>query len=177
MAEIQGENALDARREIARVACVSFADMSSLPKSPNPPKSGFGKIVGAVGGALAAVGGAVLAVGGTVLIPFTGGLTASATVAGVGLLAGGVGLAAAGLSGSDKANGADGGAQRELVGSKQLNQWNYKETITSTFEWETLKCTKCTRSQNCTNKKNPLFGSKYCKSWAEPVEKCTETQF
>ena len=36
MAEIQGENALDARREMARHACVSLADMSSLPKSPTP---------------------------------------------------------------------------------------------------------------------------------------------
>ena len=33
MAEIQGKNALDARREMARQACVSFAEAAALPKS------------------------------------------------------------------------------------------------------------------------------------------------
>ena len=165
MAEIAGENALDARRELARVACISFADASSLPKSPNPPGNPFGKILGAV----ALIGGAVAA-------PFTGGLSVVAMAA-IGTAV--VGTATIGLasSGGGKANGADGGAQRELTGSKQLNQWNYKETITTTFEWDTLICHKCVRSQNCTKKGNPLFGSKYCKSWADPVEQCTDTQF
>ena len=85
-----------------------------------------------------------------------------------------IGLAS---SGGGKANGADGGIQRELIGPKSLNQWNYKETITSTFEWDTLNCHKCVRAQNCNKKGNPLFGSKYCKAWADPVETCTDTQF
>lgn len=176
IAEIQGENALDARREFARVACVSFAEISSLPKSPNPPK-GFGsQFFGAVGGALSTVVGGVAAAVGVVAVPFTGGLS-------LGLTAGGAALVGAGIAGmvsSSKAgnsNGADASEQRELVGSKQLNQWNYKEVITSTFEWETLNCHKCVRSQQCTKKGNPLFGSKYCKSWADPVETCTDTQF
>ncbi len=165
VAKIAGENALDARRELARVACISFADASALPKSPNPPGNPFGKILGAV----ALIGGAVAA-------PFTGGLSVVATAA-IGAAV--VGTAAIGLasSGGGKPNGADGGAQRELTGSKQLNQWNYKETITTTFEWDTLVCHKCIRSQNCTKKGNPIFGSKYCKSWADPVEKCENIQF
>ncbi len=156
MAEIQGENALDARREIARQACVNFAELSSLPKSPEPPKNAFGKVLSG----LAIVAGAIAA-------PFTGGASFLALNA--------VGIA--GLSTGNNANGDDASAQRELVGSKQLNQWNYKETITSTFEWDTLVCHKCTRTQQCNKTKNPLFGSKYCKEWADPVETCNDTQF
>ncbi|MBE6457184.1 MAG: hypothetical protein E7008_04560 [Alphaproteobacteria bacterium] len=176
MAEIQGENALDARREIARQACVSFAEASSLPKSPNPPKSAFGKILAA-----AAIVGAAVA------IPFTAGasitvfsLSASALTSTIAVGAGAAAVAGVGLLGnvgSGSANGADGGVQRELIGSKQLNQWNYKETITSTFEWETLKCNKCTRSQQCSKTKRPLFGNAYCKTWGDPQESCAETQF
>ena len=161
MAEIQGKNALDARREIARVACVTFADASSLPKSPNPPKSAFGKIMAATA-----------LVGAAVAIPFTG--MASVAVAGAGVLTAGIGLAG-NIGGG--ANGADGGGRGDLIGSKQLNQWNYKETITSTFDWETLNCHKCVRAQNCGKTGSPLFGSKYCKSWEEPKETCTDTQF
>lgn len=176
MAEIQGENALDARREIARVACINFAEASSLPKSPDPPKNAFGKILSAVA-----------MVGAAVAIPFTGGLSTfalagigSISTAGVAVAAAGAGVAAVGLlgnAGSGSANGADGGIQRDLIGSKQLNQWNYKETITSTFEWDTLICHKCTRTQQCGKTKNPLFGSKYCKTWNDPIESCTDVQF
>lgn len=105
MAEIQGENALDARREIARKACISFAEA----------------------------------------IAFTADDTT--------------------------------GMERELIASKSLNQWNYKETITSTFEWETLKCNRCTRSQQCSKTKKPLFRDAYCKTWADPKESCKTTQF
>ena len=175
MAEIQGKNALDARREIARQACVNFADMSSLPKSPEPPKSAFGKIA-----AMVAVVGAVVAV------PFTGGLSVvavggvfaastGAVVAGGAAAVAGVGLL--GNAGSGKANGDDVSSQLQLIGSKQMNQWNYKETVTSTFEWETLKCERCIRAQDCIKTKNPLFGKKYCKDWGEETNTCTTTQF
>ena len=166
MAEIEGENALDSRREIARVACINFSDASSLPKSSNPPKSAFGKVLGV----LAFVGGAVAA-------PFTGGLSLAGTIALGAGLAGTATVGLLGNSGSSGANGADASLQRELIGSKSLNQWNYKETITSTFEWDTLICHKCTRTQQCSSTKNPLFGSKYCKKWADPVETCTDVQF
>lgn len=172
MAEIQGENSLDARREIARIACINFADISSLPKSPNPPKNAFGKILSAV-----AIAGAAVA------IPFTGGASVVAlgmTVSQLGIASAAVATAGVGLLGnvgSGGANGDDASAQRELIGSKQLNQWNYKETITSTFEWDTLVCHKCTRTQQCSKTKNPLFGNKYCKTWADPIETCSDTQF
>ena len=126
-------------------------------------------------------------IGAAVAIPFTGGLSAVAVggifaaSAGTAVAAAGVATAAiVGISGAAAkggGNGADGGMERELIGSKQLNQWNYKETITSTFEWETLKCNKCTRSQQCTKTKRPLFGNAYCKTWGDPQESCAETQF
>ncbi|MBD5400903.1 hypothetical protein HDR61_04155 [bacterium] len=170
MAKIAGENSLDARREIARQACVGFAEMSTLPKSPNPPKGIGGVILGMAGLATAMVftGGAA----GVAILP-------SLTIAEMaGVAAAGTAVAATSFaSNSGKANGDDGASQQELTGSKSLNQWNYKETITSTFEWDTLNCHKCVRAQNCAKTGNPLFGNKYCKSWVEPVETCTDTQF
>ncbi len=156
IAEMQNENSLDSRREIARIACTSFAEGAALPRSANPPKGGFGKVLAATAVAAAAVA-----------IPFTGG--ASAVVAGIGLSAN---------AGSDSANGSDGGAvSRDLVGTKQVNQWNYKEVITATFEWDTLNCHKCTRVQQCSETRRPWIGNKYCQTWEEPVETCTDTQF
>lgn len=175
IAEIQGENVKDVRREFARQACVSFADAASLPKSSEPPKGFFGKVA-----AMVAIAGAAVAA------PFTGGLSVVAVggvmAASTGAVVAGAATAVAGIGllgniGSGKANGADGSLQKELMGSKQLNQWNYKEVITSTFNWDTMICTKCTRSQQCKKTKNPWFGKKYCKTWADAVESCQDTQF
>ncbi len=164
IAEMQNENSLDSRRENARIACTSFAEGAALPRSANPPKGAFGKVLAATAVAAAAVA-----------IPFTGG--ASAVV--IGVAAGGVaGIGLSANAGSDSANGSDDGAvSRELVGTKQVNQWNYKEVITATFEWDTLNCHKCTRVQQCSKTRRPWFGNKYCQTWEEPVETCTDTQF
>ena len=180
IAEVQNKNALDARREYARLSCLGLAPASAIPKSPEPPKNAFGKILGAV------VTAASIAA-----IPFTGGLsatvglnglTASLTVSkGLGILAGGSVLGGTMMSASKTGGSANGEEYNvdnlELVASQQVNQWNYKETVTTTFEWETLNCHKCVRSQLCAKTKNPLFGSKYCKDWAEETETCTDTQF
>lgn len=72
---------------------------------------------------------------------------------------------------------ADQISKLQMVGSKQYSSLREKQMITSTFNWETLNCHKCIRSQRCTNVKNPLFGSKYCKSWSAEKEECTDTQF
>ena len=66
------------------------------------------------------------------------------------------------------------GNESSYTASAQINNWNYKETVTTTFSEETLICRKCTRSQNC---KDPKGGRKFCKEWAEMVEKCVDTQF
>lgn len=184
MAEIQGKNSLDARRDIARRACLGLAPASALPRSAEPPKNAFGKILGAV-----VIAGSIAAV------PFTGGLSvgvaalaeggaaaaALSVSGGVGILAGGSVLGGTMMAASKTGGSANGEENNvdnlELVASQQVNQWNYKETVTSTFEWETLNCHKCVRATRCENTKNPLFGNKYCKDWGEEVETCTDTQF
>ena len=169
--KIVDANNKDARREIARQACVSMSEASALPKSANPPKNPFGKVLAAaaiVGAAVAVpfTGGAsMMAVGGVLL---NGAAVAGTAVAGIGLL---------GNAGSKGANGVDNDVVRDLIGSKQVNQWNYKETVTSTFEWETLNCHTCTRIQKCSKEKNPIFGDKYCKTWGDTSESCKDTQF
>lgn len=155
------------RRELARRACISFAETSSLPKSPEPPKTDFAKI-----------STAIMVAGAVAMIPFTGG--ASFAILATALSIGAAALGAGGITGlatAGKANGEDSKIEQELIGSKTLNQWNYKETITSTFEWETLKCEKCVRSQNCAKTKRPLFGKPWCKDWGEEKNECTTTQF
>ena len=173
IAEINGKNDKDNRREIARASCVNLADMSVLARSAEPPKSAGGKIIAGVA-----------IIGAAVSIPLTGGASVVAlgmtlpqlaigssavAVAGIGLL---------GNAGSGSANGEQRDAiNAALTGSKEMNQWNYKETITTTFDWENLICHKCVRATKCKETKNPLFGNKYCKEWEEPTETCNDTQF
>jgi phage regulator Rha-like protein len=186
LAEAEHKEAmLNARRNSARIACVTLAGASILAQSPAPPKGAFGTIASVV-----AIAGAAIA------IPFTGGLsgvaiaglTASAgttiAVAGAGIAA--VGLATSGGTAEYAQSGTavnndpclnPGSQTCQLVGSQQLNQWNFKQTITSTFAWETLKCRKCTVSQRCGETKSPWIGNKYCKKWEDPTEQCNETQF
>ena len=71
-------------------------------------------------------------------------------------------------------SGTTSGEADDLVGSSSVNLWNYKETVTSTFDPVTLICHKCTRSQQCTK---PKGGRKFCKKWADEVETCVDTQF
>ena len=83
--------------------------------------------------------------------------------------------------GQDSANGSSAGFIKKddapLVASKETGTWNYKETITTTFDWENLICHKCVRSTQCDTTRNPIFGNKYCETWGEETETCTDTQF
>ena len=172
LAEIQGENAKDVRREHGRVACINFAKASSLPKSPAPSGGILGQIM-----SVAAIGGAVAL--GIVATPFTGGMSLAASIAATSAIAGTAiaGLALGSASEGKIKQGSDAESQLQMMGSYQLNQWNYKETNTSTYKWDTLICQRCTRSQQCTSTKKPVFGSRYCKAWGDPVEKCNDIQF
>ena len=158
-----GENKKDARREIARKACVNFAEMSAMAVSSEPPKSSGGVLLGAAT------------------------LIAGAITANPGLIVSGIVFTSVASSSDSTANGATGntfseenegtGDDRKLTGSKEVNQWNYKETITTTFDWENLVCHKCVRSTPCAETKNPVIGNKYCETWGEETEICTDTQF
>ena len=64
-----------------------------------------------------------------------------------------------------------------LVGTQQTNEWNYKETVTSTFNRDTLICHKCIKAQTCKTPKRANTSSRYCKEWNDPTETCTDTQF
>lgn len=162
-AEIAGKNSKDQRREIARRSCLYMADMSSLAVSAEPPRSAGGMIIGAV-----------MVVGGAVGAFFTGGATAAIAIAGASLLS-------AESNTESSANGVQKPFALEenapLVASKEVNQWNYKETITTTFDWENLVCHKCVRATTCAETKNPVSGNKYCKTWGDTTEECNDTQF
>ncbi|MBD5400928.1 hypothetical protein HDR61_04280 [bacterium] len=62
--------------------------------------------------------------------------------------------------------------ENKLVGSSSVNERSYKETVTSTFNWETLICHRCTRKQACAKMKG-----KNCRTWGEVTESCTDIQF
>ena len=171
MAEIAGENQLDARREIAREACVGLAESSTLPRSPAPKGPGLlGKVMGHIVGSVAMVAGGVVAIASTVLMPFTFGLTKAGVNGAMDVLGN--------FTDFTSSNGNHESVDnRNMTGSKQLNQWNYKEVVTTTFEWETLMCNKCVRSQHCSKTKKPMFGARYCVAWGEEKNTCTDISF
>ena len=106
IAEIDGENALDARREHARASCVALPQGTAL------------------------------------------------------------------ISGGHKREQVGKTVEKKLVGSQTVNRYNYKETVTATFAWENLVCTKCVRKQACASNRR-----KFCKRWGKVEEKCEEIQF
>ncbi|MBO5834007.1 MAG: hypothetical protein J6R22_03570 [Alphaproteobacteria bacterium] len=118
-------------------------------------------VTGVAASTLGAVGGSVIAAG-----------AVGAGAAAAGLTAAGIAIDNAIQAGSSAES-----VRRETVGSGQSDSWNYKETVTTNFDMETLQCRKCVRTQNCDRPYEPMFGKLYCKSWAEPVETCSTIQF
>lgn len=241
LSEIRDENSKDARRETARIACVSLADLGALPKSPTP-KSQIGKYitiavvvatavvvtvltagagtiamgagiaagVEAGGSTVAAAAGAAAGIGaveagvaggagiagaaagmgvGGVSGALTGSIagtaaatslaTSSTTAIAVGSVGGALGAAgtAAELSVTGNASN-DASSQSYLSGYHKTDQWNFRETITTEFDLDSLVCKKCVVTQQCKKTKTPLFGDLYCDEWEEPSpETCTDIQF
>ena len=200
-AEIRGANGRDVRREAARQSCVALAEQSSLPKSPPPPKNLTGIIIIGILLVAATVVTSVLTMG------LTTGLGAAvlsgiAQTFGVSIATGTVGSFSAaniaatviastaiGVSGATAfglgANAAMGNSTAqtqntvlELHGEFKLEQHNYRETITTDFDWDTLKCHKCSVTQVCEDEANPWFGQKHCKKWGDESEpECRDIQF
>lgn len=139
--------------EAAKSVCADWADSSSLPKSKAPEVSQVGKWI-AVGLLVAAA--AVASV-------FTFG--AAAAVA-VGIVASSAGAIVGGSVAAVAVGTAAGiAASDNQVGQKNVEQWNYKENITTTFDPTTGECVKVRVYQNCAEvKKN------YCKKWEDPKE-------
>ena len=60
----------------------------------------------------------------------------------------------------------------DLTASKSSSDISKKETVTATFEWETLKCNVCTRKQLCEKQKRER-----CKKWGAETESCKTIPF
>lgn len=187
MADIRGENGKDARREIARQACVDMAQFSGIAKSKTP-KGLAGIITTSVIAVIAAV----------VLTVFTAGIGAIASSMGLAafletfgggvlptivwtsasvLTASTLGLVT-GVAASDWSEVSRVDFDNlVLTGEFEVNNWNYREKITTNFDWENLICHKCITSYECLETREPFFGNLYCNKWADPVETCSDTQF
>ena len=187
MADIRSENGKDARREIARQSCVDMAGLSGIAKSKTP-KGLAGIITTSV----------IVAVSAIVLTVFTAGVGAIASSMGLvafletfggGVLptivwtsasvlaASSVGLVV-GSSVSDWSEVSRVDFDNlVLTGEYEVSNWNYREKITTNFDWENLICHKCITSYECLETREPFFGNLYCNKWADPVETCSDTQF
>ncbi|NMA32922.1 MAG: hypothetical protein GX944_03265 [Alphaproteobacteria bacterium] len=126
--------------------CFDLAKTSTLPKSKAPKKSDAGKWVAV---------GLLIAVGVTATI-LTAGAAAPILIVGASVAAAATGGATAiAVTGNTK-------------GEAHVENWNYKESVTTTWNADSGVCTKVRVYQNCKKvKKN------YCKEWEEPK---TETQ-
>ncbi|MBQ5700258.1 MAG: hypothetical protein IIV74_03120, partial [Alphaproteobacteria bacterium] len=109
----------------------------------------------------------------------TSSLAASATTALVAAITGGAALVSGGiLSVAEKYKDGDTkSSESSLSGKHEMNQWNYRETITTTFDWDNVTCQKCTESQLCAKERTPLFGKKSCAKWGEKQTVCTDVKF
>lgn len=187
MADIRGENGKDARREIARQSCVDMAELSGVAKSKTP-KGLAGIITTSVIAVIAAV----------VLTVFTAGIGAIASSMGLAafletfgggvlptivwtsasvLTASTLGLVT-GVAASDWSEVSRVDFENlVLTGEYEVSNWNYREKITTNFDWENLICHKCITSYECLETREPFFGNLYCNKWADPVETCSDTKF
>lgn len=150
IAKISGENAKDVRREAGRQACVDLARSSNV--SRTLVSNNVSDFSASVSRLLDLNNRAAIAM--TLTQGVAGGATDAARAA----------------LGIDFTN-------RQMSGKYTANQWNYRHTTTTTYDWDTLKCKKCTLNQPCTKTANPWFSAKYCKQWANVEEKCEDIQF
>ncbi len=65
-------------------------------------------------------------------------------------------------------------ADKQMIGSKQILNYDYEATITSTFNWESGNCQRCTRERRCTKYKRIR---NFCKKWSDYSETCKDIQF
>lgn len=150
IAKISGENAMDVRREAGRQACVDLARSANVKEIP------LSDIMSDSSASFSRLFdlNERTALAMTLTHGVAGGTTEAARIA----------------LGIDFAN-------RQMSGKYTADKWNYKHTTTTTYNWDTLQCKKCTRNQPCTKTANPWFSAKYCKQWGAVDEKCEDIQF
>ena len=152
--------------EQAEQSCADWANNAVLPVSKAPKASNAGRwiAVGIIAAAAIVASiftfGTAAAAGAVAISAIVAGTTVTASVT-AGTVAAGVAVAAA-------ATAAGLAATTQPVGKANVDQWNYKESVTTVFNYQTGECFKTKITQNCKKtKKN------YCKEWAEEVEETT----
>ena len=145
--------------ELAQNTCKDWAENSVLPKSEAPKVNNTGKWIAVGLLAAAAVVASIFtfgAAGAPAAAALLGFVETSTTVAAVSA---GVGVAAVGAAAGIATSAA------APVGEANVEQWNYKENVTTTFAPSTGVCTRVRVYQNCAKiKKNT------CKEWEDPQE-------
>ncbi|MBO7560178.1 MAG: hypothetical protein J6T27_03400, partial [Alphaproteobacteria bacterium] len=156
----------EAAKTTAYNQCEKWKESSTIPATQAPKASNTGKWIAV--GLIAAVAvvasiftfGAAAAGGAAAIAAILGG-TAGATLGAAGtatVVAATVAVGAAGTAAGLAANVTP-------VDKVQVEQWNYKMTADTIFNWETGECTKTVVTQDCAKvEKN------YCEDWADPVE-------
>ncbi|MDW2994646.1 MAG: hypothetical protein R8N24_01290, partial [Alphaproteobacteria bacterium] len=150
--QVKAAQRLDETKAIqaAESACKAWAENSALPQSKAPKTSNAGKWIAFGLLIAAAVVAAVFTAGAGGVALGTAAMAVVGSV-GIGSLGAGIGVVA--------------DISSKPVGEANIEQWNYKENITTTFQPSTGVCTKVRVYQNCEKtKKN------YCEKWMEPVE-------
>lgn len=66
----------------------------------------------------------------------------------------------------------DSGNDGNLVGYSSESTYNFKRSVTTTFNIDKMICTKCVRTQNCDKVKKD-----YCKKWGDEQETCEDIQY
>ncbi len=150
----------------AEQSCADWAKNTTLPASQAPKASNVGRWIAVGVIAAAAIVASIFtfgaaAAGGAVAIASIVGTSITATTISAGTIAAGVAVAAAGTA-------AGLAATTKPVGQSNIDQWNYKESVSTIFNYQTGECFKTKVTQNCKKiKKN------YCKEWDEEVEETT----
>lgn len=137
----------------------------------------------AMGMAAAGMTGIGAAAAGTIGA-FLGASTLTASIAlgatvisGIAAAAGGLAFGATTLLDNNVVFNETKTENQEMTGHFEIDSFDFKEEITTTFNMDTMNCEKCTVSYKCEKIKNPPFGQKHCVEWAKPSKKCTDIQF
>lgn len=166
MMQDQSKMAKMMNTNVAAQICVDWAQKSTLPASKAPKASNVGKWI-AVGAIVAAT---VVASIFTFGAAAPAGAAATTTILGMEIATSVVTGTAVTLAGAAAAAGVAAGVN-DTIGKANVDNWNYKMNVTTTFDRSTGECTKVTITQNCKKtKKN------YCKKWEEPSERTNKVK-
>lgn len=167
-------DAANATQQAAQT-CIDWAETSVLPQTKTPKASNVGRWIAvgviavvAVVATIITYGAATPAVAGTAkaaIFMLLGGAKATA------ITAGSVAVASYGAAAGLAATAPSLDNNTPAIGTHELNQWNYKENVTTVFNYQTGECTKTTVTQNCKKTKKNV-----CKTWNDPVESVTSIQ-